>query len=82
MNFAMQFDYEKYKKEQVTALGFDFDKLTETQKDILLQPSEAPENYHHDGEVSPKQAKTIWRENMKKAGFTALEVFKAERKIF
>lgn len=74
-------EYEKYQNEQLKALGLDPAKLTQAQKEIVLQPMEAPENYHHDGEVTNAQAKQIWRNKMKKAGFTHLQIFKAEKAI-
>jgi hypothetical protein len=77
----MSFDYENYRKESITALGFDPEKLTEAQKDILLEPSEAPENYYCDGEISPAQAKTRWTNRMRQAGFKEIEITKAKRKI-
>ena len=77
----MSFDYEKYRKEQITALGFDPEKLSDAQKDILLEPSEAPENYHCDGEITPADAKKRWTRKMKEAGFTEIEIMNAKRKI-
>lgn len=76
---------EQYRQDcekQILEMGFDPGKLNDTQKDILLQPINAPENYAHDGELSPKQAKENWRSKMKRAGFTALQLFNVERKIF
>jgi hypothetical protein len=77
----MSFDYEKYQKEQITALGFDPEKLTEDQKYILLEPSEAPENYMCDGEISRTQAKQRWTRKMKEAGFTEIQIMNAKKKI-
>lgn len=77
----MSFDYEKYRKDSITALGFDPEKLTEGQKEILLQPDEAPENYMCDGEVSQSQAKTMWTNRMRREGFTEAEIKKAKKKI-
>ncbi len=77
----MSFDYEKYRKDSITALGFDPAKLTEGQKEILLQPDEAPENYMCDGEVSQSQAKTMWTNRMRREGFTEAEIKKAKKKI-
>ncbi len=73
--------YENYQNEQINALGFDPAKLNSLQKEILLQPMEAPENYHHDGEVTPTQAKTIWEGKLKKAGFSTLQIFNIKRKM-
>ena len=71
----------KFQEEQIKALGLDLAKLTQTQIDIVLQPSEAPENYHQDGEVTPAEAKQHWQNQMKRAGFTALETFNIARKL-
>lgn len=77
----MEFDYEEYRNQQITALGFDPAKLTDAKKDILLEPSEAPENYYCDGEISPTQAKQRWTRKMKETGFTEIEIMNAKRKI-
>jgi hypothetical protein len=73
--------FSEYENNLMRTLGFDPDKLTEDQKYILTEPFCAPENYYHDGEVTHAQAKQIWRNAMKKAGFTALEIFKVEQKM-
>jgi hypothetical protein len=77
----MSFDYEKYQKEQIVALGFNPDKLTENQKYILLEPIEAPENYHCDGEITPAQAKQRWTRKMKEAGFKEIEIMNVKKKM-
>ena len=77
----MNLKQDPYVIEQVKALGFDPDKLTENQVYILVEPVVAPENYHHDGEVTSAQAKEIWRKSMKNHGFTPLQIFNAERKM-
>lgn len=77
----MSFDYEKYQKEQIVALGFDPSKLTEDQKYILLEPVEAPENYFCDGEISPAQAKQRWTRKMKEAGFKEIEIMNVKKKM-
>ena len=76
-----QKENKKYQDEQVKALGFDPEKLTQVQIDIMLQPMEAPENYHQDGEITPAQAKQHWNNQMKRAGFTALQIFSIAKKI-
>ncbi len=64
---------QTYRDEQLKALGLDPTKLTEAQIDIVLQPIDAPENYHHDGEVSASQAKSIWKRKMIESGFTSAQ---------
>lgn len=63
--------------EELKRYGFNPDKLTEAQKDIIMQPSYAPENYHHDGEVTPKEALRIWRQSLKRAGLSEAEIARA-----
>lgn len=77
----MNLKKDSYARQQVKALGFDPDKLTEEQVYILIEPVFAPENYHHDGEVTSDQAKQIWRNAMKERGFTPLQIFNAEKKM-
>ena len=77
----MEFDHKQYQNGQITSMGFDPEKLTDAQKDILLEPIEAPENYACDGEISPAQAKQRWSRKMKEAGFSEIEVMNAKRKI-
>ena len=74
-------DYEKYQRQQIIELGFKNYSLTQSQIDILLQPINAPEDYHHDGEVTPERALQIWKGDMTLAGFTREEIFKAKLKM-
>lgn len=60
--------YEQIEREMLTKGGFDYDKLTVTQRVLILQPSEAPENYMCDGEISGDQAFRYWKKALKKAG--------------
>ena len=63
--------------KELTEAGFDVTQLTEAQKELIMQPSYAPENYHHDGEVSPRQALEIWKSNLKRAGLSHSEITRA-----
>lgn len=63
--------------EELKAAGFNPDELTERQKDIIMQPSYAPENYHHDGEVTPREARRIWERAMNNAGLTQKQIAQA-----
>ena len=69
-------DHKKYQDEQLKALGLDPTKITDAQRDIVLQPMAAPENYHQDGEVSNAEAKNIWTTKMHYAGFTSMQTHK------
>lgn len=61
---------DKYVIEQITKLGFKPEELSAEKKYILLEPIDAPENYHCDGEVNKDQAKARWKGKMQDAGFT------------
>lgn len=74
-------EHKKYQDIQVKNLGCNPADLTQAQIEIMLQPMDAPENYHQDGEINSKQAKQYWQEKMKRAGFTPLQVFNIARKI-
>jgi len=77
----MAFDYKQYQKGQIASMGFDPEKLTDVQKNVLLEPIEAPENYSCDGEISPDEAKKRWSRKMKEAGFSEIELMNAKIKI-
>lgn len=74
-------EFTEYENDLVRKMGYDPTKLTDNQKYILIEPMYAPENYYHDGEVTDDQAKQIWREAMKKEGFTPLQIAKAEQRM-
>lgn len=74
-------DYDEYVNEKIRKMGFNPNKLNEDQKYVLLEPSEAPENYYQDGEVTPDQAKQHWRKHMKKQGFSSKEIANAEKHL-
>ena len=71
-------DYmEEFRQRQQKSLadaGFEVNKLTQTQLDLINEPSEAPENYHCDGEVSPQQAFNHWLEKLTRAGLNHTQV--------
>ena len=63
--------------KELQQAGFDVAKLTEQQKYLIMQPSYAPENYHMDGEISPKQAFQYWKQRLVKAGLSPADVKRA-----
>lgn len=65
--------------KELQQAGFDVKLLTETQKDIIMQPSYAPENYAHDGEFSPEENLAMWLNNLKRAGLTLNQITKARK---
>ena len=55
----------EYEQKIFDRFGFDKDKLSDEQIEIILQPEWAPENFHQDGEISPIQAERLWIHNLK-----------------
>lgn len=77
----MSYNHEEYQKGLLEKMGLNPETLTEDQKYIALEPLDAPENYHCDGEISVSQAATRWDRRLKEAGFTPLQIFKIKRVI-
>lgn len=75
-------EYKKSVNEALTKAGFDSDKLTEDQRYIIMEPNEAPENYHCDGEISPNQAKQRWLHKLRNCGLTPVQVKLAIKYVF
>ena len=67
-------EWRTAQKESLKKAGFDVEKLTEDQIYIITEPSEAPENFHCDGEVSPKQAYTRWLQRLSQAGLNSAQI--------
>ena len=55
-------DYEQKIRDKC---GFDKDKLTDEQIEIILQPDWGPENFYQDGEISPAEADRLWVQKLK-----------------
>ena len=49
-----------YEQKIFDKCGFNKDKLTDEQIEIIFQPDWGPENFHQDGEISPDEAKRLW----------------------
>lgn len=69
----MKVDIEEYRAKYKLGLrsmlrnaDFDVSKLSDEQIDMILQPTEAPENFHQDGEVSLKVAANMWIKNLQR----------------
>ena len=73
----MEFNYEQYQNEELTKGGFNTDILTEGQKSCILEPSEAPENYMCDGEITPRQAFKSWCQRLRASGLNEVQFMKA-----
>ena len=63
-----EFDYDEYRNTELTKGNFNIAELTEEQKDLILLPSEAPENYACDGEITPQEAFDTWIYRLKRSG--------------
>jgi hypothetical protein len=77
----MNFDYEQWTNDQLIEFGFNPEELTQEQKDVILQPLEAPENYMMDGEITSAQAEKIWKNNLVASGLSPENVRKAIKVI-
>lgn len=76
--------FESYKQECVNRLvqaGFPA-TITPDQALEILQPSDAPENYYCDGEISQAQAFSSWKQRLRNAGLTESLIRKAVKYIF
>ena len=78
----MPFDYEKYNDNQLRSGGFNPEELTDLQKNLILEPDNAPENYHCDGEITPKQAFASWKVRLKNSGLTNPQINKTIKFVF
>ena len=57
-----------YEQKIFDKCGFDKDKLTDEQIEIILQPDWGPENFYQDGEISPDEADTLWVQRLIQLG--------------
>lgn len=68
--------------EQLRTAGFNVASLTQEQKDLIMQPDEAPENFHMDGEITPRQALSFWKQKLANAGLSSQDVQRAVKLHF
>jgi hypothetical protein len=76
--------YEQYKEESRQRLiqaGFP-ESITGDQALMILEPSDAPENFYCDGEINHTQALARWKRNLRNSGLTETLVRKAHKYIF
>lgn len=67
--------FEEYRRQRSEALAkLGLTNLTEDQEYIITEPSDAPENYMCDGEISQKQAYSRWVSRLKNAGLSPAQV--------
>lgn len=48
--------------------------VNEEQAMLILKPSDAPEDFYCDGEISPEEAMRSWKEQLAQAGFNPMYV--------
>ena len=68
------FNYDVYIDETLALAGFNSSELTDDQKYVIMEPSEAPENYMCDGEITPWQAKRNWIQRLKNSGLSVKNI--------
>ena len=65
--------YIDYCKTTLRRVGLNPKEYTDEQIVIIAQPIEAPEDYAHDGELTPFEQKENWLNKLKKVGLTPLQ---------
>lgn len=73
--------YGKECQEELKANKFPL-KVTPYQAIIILEPNHAPENFHHDGEVSEEEALDCWKQKLKNSGLNPYHVSMCVKYIF
>jgi hypothetical protein len=63
--------------EMISDVGIDHTKLNREQLDAIALPIEAPENFHHDGEISPQQAYYLHSQRLIQCGIVGETYSKA-----
>ena len=59
-------EHEAWIDQHLTNSGFDINELTPQQKSLILQPTEAPEVYSQDGEITSGEAMRNWLKKIAK----------------
>ena len=55
----------EYEQKILDKCGFNKDRLTDEQIEIIFQPEWGPENFYQDGEISPAEADRLWVQKLK-----------------
>lgn len=74
-------EHEAWVDQHLTEYGFDVNQLTQEQKSLILQPTEAPEVYSADGEIRSGEAMSIWLKKLAKT-LKSADIKKAVRANF
>ena len=57
-----------YEQKILDKCGFNKDRLTDEQIEIIFQPEWGPENFYQDGEISHDEAKRLWVHELRALG--------------
>lgn len=68
-------------KKTVKGLGLNPDDYTDEQIELIAEPINAPENFAHDGELTPYQQKENWLNSLKKLGLSPLQRTIIQQKV-
>lgn len=66
-----------YWDKDLKQVGLNPETLTDEQKEIILQPLDAPENYYQDGEIEEAEALEWWKWRLEKTGLSKIQITKA-----
>lgn len=66
--------YEQRRKAELERVGFVINTLTPVQIDLIMEPSEGPENFYHDGELSKTQALANWKLRLQRSGLSLSQI--------
>lgn len=67
-------DLEKMEIEDIKALGLNPDAFTSSQRQLILEPSWAPENYYCDGEITAEEADASYLRRLRASGLSEGQV--------
>lgn len=62
--------YTKEARDHVRNQGVRDVLFTDQQVKLFVQPYFAPEDFHMDGEINPRQAVARWKERLKESGLS------------
>ena len=79
MTMYVDVDDERGVNAQLRNYGIEPDELTDDQRNIIMEPMEAPENYYCDGEITPAEADRNWIQRLNNSGLSKLQVYKARK---
>lgn len=76
------FTWKNYFKHDLINNGFNWEKLTEDQASLILEPMEGPENFYCDGEIKLNVALPRWVQKLRNSGLSEADVKRAVKMNF